>query len=133
MIRGSPCYFGVIVFFGVFEHHTMRLFASLQLLGGSGLMKMIVGLGGSYQSITLRRHKFRQLLFMSLECFGSECLRDVDYTFLQHAERNPHFGIHVNIFLNLIVSFVHTLYLYVYRYIKPTRTHKNQKIRKYQK
>ena len=77
----------------------MRLFESLQLSGGSGLMKMIVGLGGSYQSITLRRHKFRRL-FMSLECFGGECLRDVDYTFLQQAERNPHFGIHVNILLN---------------------------------
>ena len=45
MIRVSPCYFGVIVLVRVSELHSMRLFASLHRLGGSGLKKMIVSLG----------------------------------------------------------------------------------------
>lgn len=112
-------------FLRVFELHTMRLFASLQLSGGSGLMKMIVGLGGSYQSITLRRHKFRWL-FVGLECFGVNNLRDVDYRLLQHLERYP-FGIQFNIFLNWIIYFVHILYQNVNRHIKSSKTIKISK------
>ena len=42
-----------------FERHSMRLFASLQRLGGSGLMKMIVSLG-KLPKLHLEEAKFRR-------------------------------------------------------------------------
>ena len=60
MISVSPCYFGVIIVLRVFELHTMRLFASLQRLGRSGLMKMIVSFGEELPKLHIEEVKIRQ-------------------------------------------------------------------------